>query len=1153
LSTFPTIQRYFWVLLLSIVQWTASAEPLSTVNLQLKWLHQFQFAGYYAALEKGFYRDVGLNVVIHEHTRDRSPLQRLRSGEVEYIVAGSELIVERSKGVPVVALSAITQHSPLALLVTKNSGIKSPSDLRDKRVMTDLGLTNAPILAMLKKFLKENEFIHQKSSYKINDLIDGKTDAFNAYVTNQGFFLKEQGIGFHYLHPTRYGIDFYDDILATTEQEITLNPQRATAFREASLKGWRYALDHSEEIVELILKKYNSQEKSRAHLQYEAIQMREMIQPLLVNLGYMHRDRWIHIQDTLTELGFLDQKVAIEELLYLPEKPWEIPVILIWLLSAGGVLLILSTLWSLTIRKQRDELSRFKHTLDLSSDCVFMFSPEDYRFIYVNDGATAQVGFEREELLEMTPIDIKPEFTVEQFTQMVKPLVECPGLAYEFETLHRHKDGHDIPVEVTLQYIAPQKGAPRFVAIVRDISERNEFENNLRQAKEQAEHANYAKDDFLASMSHELRTPLTIIMGNSELLSESGLNQNQQENIQTVMSASYKLLSLVNDILDLSKIESGKFEVDLAPFDLTGLLEQLKDMYALQAKDAGVHFEIQQKEYPQFQLWGDFVRIGQILLNLLSNAFKFTDQGSITLTCWREGELLNFSVEDSGIGMPPEVLDRLFQPFEQADSSISRRYGGTGLGLHISWSLAELLDGSIEVVSEEGKGSQFTLKLPYRESELHTPSEDQKQTGAQSTTASHQYRGEVLVVEDTPELQLLESRLLKSMGATVTLASDGQEAVEKASQQHFDLILMDMQMPVMNGLEATRVLREQGSQTPIAALTANVMQRHRDQFYQAGVDEFLQKPINKSELQQTLNKYLKQEHTTLDKSTDTTETTQSDQPQCGEESLCPILVIDDEERMLELYRKVLGGRTRDSHGDALQALEGVMGEAITVQKQNEEPVVKEFSVTVANQGKQGVELAQQAIEENRAFPVAFIDMQMPPGMDGLETAKALRALDKRIYIVIVTAYSNTSLEQINEALRYDVLYVHKPFDRQEILQMARILSQNWKNEHQGLIGGAAYEAVPSGAAEEEVDDELIAIFNESATNNKRLLMRALAEKEWKKIKEIAHPIKGSGTSFGFPELTAKAKSVCDAFDNDEFDQLQELTMDLILELGKALS
>ena len=200
--------------------------------------------------------------------------------------------------------------------------------------------------------------------------------------------------------------------------------------------------------------------------------------------------------------------------------------------------------------------------------------------------------------------------------------------------------------------------------------------------------------------------------------------------------------------------------------------------------------------------------------------------------------------------MNKEALDRLFQPFEQANSTISRRFGGTGLGLHISWSLAELMKGEIQVTSQEGEGSQFILKLPYKESDL--PIDTVKKVAKQQ---SAQYRGEVLIAEDTPELQQLESRILRSMGATVTIANNGQEAVDLVINNHYDLVFMDMMMPVMGGLEATQALRALGSEVPVIALTANVMQEHREQFIAAGAEGFLEKPINKNQLNAILQQH----------------------------------------------------------------------------------------------------------------------------------------------------------------------------------------------------------------------------------------------------------------------------------------------------------
>jgi len=286
------------------------------------------------------------------------------------------------------------------------------------------------------------------------------------------------------------------------------------------------------------------------------------------------------------------------------------------------------------------------------------------------------------------------------------------------------------------------------------------------------------KDKFFAAMSHELRTPLTTIIGNSDILSEGELNEDQSQLLESIEISGKSLLSLVNDILDLSKIEAGKFEINYAPFDLAMLLYEIESIFMARSRNSGLKFNIKQVELTH-KIWGDGKRIGQILINLLSNAVKFTEQGHVTLTVSLDKSLY-FSVEDTGIGMNKEALDRLFQPFEQANSTISQRFGGTGLGLHISWSLAELMKGEIQVSSQEGEGSQFTLKLPYKESDL--PIDTVKKAAKQQ---SEQYRGEVLIAEDTPELQQLESRILRSMGATVTVVNAGAIAHIFAAPPHF--------------------------------------------------------------------------------------------------------------------------------------------------------------------------------------------------------------------------------------------------------------------------------------------------------------------------------------------------------------------------------
>ncbi len=377
---------------------------------------------------------------------------------------------------------------------------------------------------------------------------------------------------------------------------------------------------------------------------------------------------------------------------------------------------------------------------------------------------------------------------------------------------------------------------------------------------DQVEYYTHAKDEFLASMSHELRTPLTTIIGNCELLTERQQQQEDREILHSIELAGRTQLALVNDILDMSKIESGKFTIDKAPFDLALLLKDLEHMLSVRAQDAGLEFTIEQTNPESHLLLGDATRISQILINLVGNAIKFTEHGAVTLSTHVQRNYLLFKVQDSGIGMSPDTIDHLFERFEQTDSSISRRFGGSGLGLYISENLAQLMDGNIDCSSREGEGSLFTLILPYQQSDIKVS--DPSSNEQPDSTPSQKLSGKVLIAEDTPELQLLERRMLELMGLNVTAANNGEEAVAQLQRHHFDLVLMDMQMPIMDGIEATRTLRKLGHTLPVIALTANVMQKHRDAFEQAGCDGFVEKPINREKLRKILTQHLAPSSTT---------------------------------------------------------------------------------------------------------------------------------------------------------------------------------------------------------------------------------------------------------------------------------------------------
>lgn len=304
----------FWVALFCPC-FSVSAE---SIHLQLRWHHQFQFAGYYAALEKGYYKKAGLDVIIHSGTPGKMPVKEVLQGHAQYGVANSELLLERLRGAPLVALAAIYQHSPSVLVARKDAGILSPDDLIEKKVMLLDQYVNADFITMLSNEKVDIKGIHiVPSSFEIQDLIDRKIDAFNSYISNEPYYLQQQGIEFTILNPRNYGVDFYSDILFTTNNEIKQHPKRVRAFLKASLEGWRYAMDHQQEIIDLLLNKYKVT-KTRKHLEFEAEAMKSLILPDLIELGHMNPWRWQYMAETFVQAGLVKNDRLLQGFIYTP-------------------------------------------------------------------------------------------------------------------------------------------------------------------------------------------------------------------------------------------------------------------------------------------------------------------------------------------------------------------------------------------------------------------------------------------------------------------------------------------------------------------------------------------------------------------------------------------------------------------------------------------------------------------------------------------------------------------------------------------------------------------------------------------------------------------------------------------------------------------
>ena len=401
------------------------------------------------------------------------------------------------------------------------------------------------------------------------------------------------------------------------------------------------------------------------------------------------------------------------------------------------------------------------------------------------------------------------------------------------------------------------------------VIERKIGEQQRQEAKEAAEMASRYKSEFLATISHEIRTPLNGIMGMAALLMEKRLSSKKLFYVEMIRKSGENLLNIINDVLDLSKIESGNIELEEKDFSLREIRHELRDLFGELATKKGLHFRTRiTTNVPAF-VKGDIHRIRQILVNLLSNAVKFTEKGDIVLritTC--DGDpsdnetltWIQFQVEDTGIGIDKTVAERLFQPFTQGDASTTRKYGGSGLGLSICKRLAELMYGRIEFSSEKDKGSIFTLKVPLKHSTM-TSETARKATEEKTSKVIFSSKIRVLIVEDNSVNQKLFQIMLKNLGISASTAENGLIALRTLQGEKFDLILMDCHMPEMDGFSACRAFRayEKGiyvARTPVVAVTANAMKGERERCIASGMDDFLTKPVEKNDLQSMLLRYI---------------------------------------------------------------------------------------------------------------------------------------------------------------------------------------------------------------------------------------------------------------------------------------------------------
>jgi len=1074
---------------------TQSSEKTNKIVIQLKWFHMFQFAGYYMALEKGFYQEEGLNVELRERNPEISVISQVVSGEAHYGIADSSLVSAYANGHPIVAVAAIMQHDPLVFISKKASNIVSPFEMIGKRVMyDDRGGNEAPLVALLTdQGIGKSNFTHVPHSFNNEDLEQDRVDVMPAYLSDQPFYFKQKGIEINIINPLSYGLDFYGDILFTSKKEANFHPERVEKIKRATVKGWKYAMTHVAETIELIKEKFPS-ENSHAHLKFEAQIIRQMILPDVVPIGTMEIKRLRRVADIYTRLGVMKplSDAMLNDFIYEnaqknhlseKEKQWlrEHPTIRVgidqsfapfeWLdeennyqgmvadylkiLSAKlGVefSIIKGKSWQQTLdMAKRGELDMLtdanitperKEYLDFTQP--YMTSPvviiSDTRKGYIGElsnlygkQVAIESGYFMQDILQREHPEIQLILTEDE-PEALHLLAQSKAEAYigdgvslnyfiqqlgflnlrfsgstSYSSQHRmavtqnnqellsilnktlasirqeEKDAimqrwlglhieQGIKLKTVLFYLmlglgilfvlmiytVKLKGSQQALAeseaklseilnnlsvyvYLKDLQGKYIYANSmvcqlfqtsldrlvgqededffdpdtaarlrkidqdvlsqgkkvsleekntvnktgvtafytstklplrntlgeiyallgvstditeLVNAKKAADAANQAKSQFLSNMSHEIRTPLNGVIGIGQLLKDTGLTREQTELVDTMNDSGLNLLDIINDILDYSKIESGKIELEHAPFNLNNLIEDIIKLLSPAAREKDLTIEYINSE-KRWSLIGDSTRIRQVITNLIGNAIKFSNKGKISVSLMIENQTkekvtFRLSIVDKGIGISKEHLSVIFDDFSQADNTTTRKYGGSGLGLTISQKLVQLMGGKIKVNSELNKGSEFSFTLTLNRTEYHHTEKRNE------SISSHRQLSKVLLVEDDRVNQMVAKKMLIKLNCEILVAANGKEAVQLYSEDHFDLVFMDVQMPIMNGIEATRLIRENfKSTTPIIALTANVMKDDREECINAGMNDILFKPVKINDLEAILDKWIK--------------------------------------------------------------------------------------------------------------------------------------------------------------------------------------------------------------------------------------------------------------------------------------------------------
>lgn len=526
--------------------------------------------------------------------------------------------------------------------------------------------------------------------------------------------------------------------------------------------------------------------------------------------------------------------------------------------------------------KSRENEERYRMLFNSGEDAIFVHTIDENGtpgiFVEANEVACSRLGYKKEEMLQLSPKDINSKKSLDSIQQHAEILLSTGHVM--FEVIHQAKNGKEIPVEIN-SHLFTFRGEQHAISIARDITQRKRDEQKmlayskelkdknieLQKALEAANAADKAKGEFMANMSHELRTPMNGIMGLTEIVLESHLDTEQRQNLTIVHNSAEALLIIINDILDFSKITAHRMDISNEPFNIREIFGDTINPMAMEAQQKNINLIFNVSPEVPHRTMGDKTRLRQVMNNLISNAIKFTKEGEVRVNVdlmdanSRQAKI-KFTTSDTGMGIDKEQQEHIFDAFSQGDGSISRKFGGTGLGLAISSELVRLMGGMLELESTPETGSTFSFTLILDMADQA----EKKLPGQHSLRSSIENKHKVLLAEDNLINQKLVSKVLKENGHSVVIVTNGMDTIEKALSNEFDLIIMDIMMPIMNGFEATRSIRmkelETGAHIPIIAMTENVMIGDREKCIEAGMDDYIPKPIRIQDLAKIIQKFI---------------------------------------------------------------------------------------------------------------------------------------------------------------------------------------------------------------------------------------------------------------------------------------------------------